>query len=589
MTTRPACVAQTSRETQRQYKKHGPQLSDRQMRQLERAFELDQRAVKTRALEEKRQAAKRKRQEKERKEREARRQLGIGLATQLVGYSHTQKRLKSGMEAFLGVARRQQEEEQMKEAEVKKKLEAIADAIENEPWDDEDEHILACDLRGQVFGGDSLFDDGLDDDTLLEVHNVVMSDAPTHVPETTSKKLPPPVPVEPASSPKFVEDAEFLRLHGPINKAIEKALEPLPEPLIELLSVDHSLNQPAWNPPPSLLHKLSPVGLPPHRLRIKIGCILSLLRDLNSSSQLSKSSHLRVLRFENERLECLVLDGQLEGTKTILTRVTFCARYKNEPDTPFQRFQYPVRVSPTFIAPKKTWQSNQSFFKLPTVAGHSTKPVVSSRKPSLPNSRTKSVPNPNPGFKLPGLPASKTMQPESCATPTAPITLPLDDWGEFLDSGTQIARELSSNKSTDQTKTSTKVDHSLPISTQDFELTFEDLDELFLSQVNPHKPITNIRPVKESSPAEPPTVQSKPVTPKTARLAAMTLSQSREAPPIRPETQADATHMGLDTTTTLINTASAAIPLKSLSELGLSTQEAISFFEDEFSSPTITL
>ncbi|OCL07399.1 hypothetical protein AOQ84DRAFT_276993, partial [Glonium stellatum] len=94
-----------------------------------------------------------------------------------------------------------------------------------------------------------------------------------------------------------------------------------------------------------LLHRLKPPGLPLHRLRIKVGCTVILLASLKSNIQISEKSHLRILRIAKERLECVVLDGQLEGTKSILTRVPFSARYRNEDQYSFIRSQFPVRVS----------------------------------------------------------------------------------------------------------------------------------------------------------------------------------------------------------------------------------------------------
>jgi hypothetical protein len=50
------------------------------------------------------------------------------------------------MEAFLGVQKRLKEEKRKKEAELTKKMEAIAKSIEQEPWDDDDDDDMAIDL-----------------------------------------------------------------------------------------------------------------------------------------------------------------------------------------------------------------------------------------------------------------------------------------------------------------------------------------------------------------------------------------------------------------------------------------------------------
>ena len=495
----PYRIAQTSTELKKQHKKHGPRLNERQQKQLERDAELEQRASRAREAEDRRKAAKKKREEREAKEAKARQQIGVGLATQLVGYSHTQAQLKNGMEAFLGLKKKKDEEKRKKDLELTKKMEEMVEEIEKEPWDDDDEDLGLELPSANVSFGEQWPDDDLDDDTLLEAHNMVMSDP---VEEPQAVVLPPPAPVAPIElappaaptpSPRPVavkDDREFARTHGPINKAIEAVLEKLPEPLLEMLSQDLSLKTPDWDPSLGLLHKLNPVGLPPHRLRIKVGCVVMLLRDLNTSSQLSKSQHLRVLRCENDRLECLVLDGQLQGTKTFLTRVPFIAKYKNLDQHPFQRTQFPIRVAVDYTPSSTPRDTSQTGFKLPSIPGR-VPPAVSFKKPILPVVKAKPPANKNPDFKLPGLPASKssssvTIIPTSVAKQSQYIPLPPTDcWDDFLESSTQISRELASEIAPtveDPVKPPAIVsppttDTLPPISTQDFDFSLDDLDE----------------------------------------------------------------------------------------------------------------
>jgi hypothetical protein len=514
MAPTPHRIAQTSTELKKQYKQSGPRLNDRQQKQLERDSELDQRAVRAREIEERRKAAKIKRAEKEAKEARARKQIGVGLATQLIGYSHTQAQLKNGMEAFLGVKKRKEEENRKQEMELTKKLEAIADVMDKEPWDDDDDDDMVIDLpESNQSSGDQWAEDGLDDDSLLEAHDMLMSD-PVEEPQAVAQPPPVPKPVPPVTlaplvapkpttaqknpsvpptlpKPLVQKDApDFIRTHGPINKAIEAVLDKLPEPLIELLSQDMSLKAPEWDPPHGLLHKLNPVALPPHRLRVKVGCVVSLLRDLNTSSQLSKSQHLRVLRCQNDRLECQVLDGQLEGTKTFLTRVPFHARYRNLEEHLFQRTQFPIRVATDYTPSSLVRDTSQTGFKLPSIPGR-VPPAGLVRKPTPPVAKAKPPANSKPGFKLPALPASKSSsslppKPISSNMPTPSISQSLTDgWDDFFESSTQVSRELASEtvqKAAAPTKLPVAVpktaDNCLPVmSTQDLDFSMEDLHD----------------------------------------------------------------------------------------------------------------
>lgn len=492
MAPTPHRIAQTSSEAKKLHKKHGPRIPDRQLKQLERAHELDQRAARAREAEERRKAAKKKREEREKKEERARQQIGVGLATQLVGYSHTQAQLKSGMEAFLGVKKRKAEEERKKDSELTKKLDEIVENIEKEPWDDDDADGIALELPEiKPSSEEKWVDDDLDDDSLLEVHDLVMPD-PIEEPINNVQQSPAPAPPIVPTSVKPTpakEGPDFLRIHGPVNKAMDAVLDKLPAPLVELLSQDISTRLPDWDPQPGLLHRLTPVGLPPHRLRIKIGCVVILLKDLNASSQLSKSQHLQILRAENDRLECLVLDGQLEGTKTFLTRVAFTARYKNQEQYPFRRTQFPVRVIADYAPLNLPRDTAQSGFKLPSVPGHMRPPSLPTN-PCFPATKTKFVPNQNLSFKTPGLPASKSssyIPSISKKTPMPSIPAPsMDCWDDFLESGTQIARELAS-ETTPPTASpsapsvvaapSSMGDCFPPLSTQDLDFSLDDLEQ----------------------------------------------------------------------------------------------------------------
>lgn len=504
MTKTPRRLVQTSTEVKKQYKKNGVVVPPQKLKQLERGLELDLRATRCRESEERRKAAKKKRVERDAKEERARQQIGIGLATQMVGYSHTQAQLKNGMEAFLGVKKRQDEEKRLKEIEITEKLEAIALIVEKEPWEEEEDdgvndddsaEDIALDVTAVTGScGQHFLDDDLDDDCLLQAHDLVMSDPVEETrmiaPTPPKPALPPSKPTEPFHAPTN-KDLNFVRNHGPTNKIVEAVLDKLPDELVELLSQDISMKYPEWDPLPGLLHKLNPIGLPPHRLRIKTGCTVILLRDLNNSSALSRSQHLQVLRVDKHCLECLVLDGQLKGTKTILTRVPFLAKYRNQDQYPFQRAQFPVRVAIDYTPAAIPQDMAQSGFKLPGVAGRPIVPNVPPTRLASRDMEAKEKPTRNSGFRVPGVAASKLSSSALRAhTPMVkPVASPpsqfLDGWDDFLESGTQIARELSVDAPKTVAKASVvsmgppplNTDLMPPMSTQDLNFCMDDLDD----------------------------------------------------------------------------------------------------------------
>lgn len=656
----PNRIAQTSTEVKKAYKKNGPAISERTHKQLERGYELEQRAAREREAEKRRKAAREKREEKERKEKTARQQLGVGLATQLIGYSHTQANLKKGMEAFLGVgkqkqddAKRRKDEEKRREEELARKLEVIAQDIEKEPFDDdEDMDDVMLDLPVLNEQSGERWDEDLDDDTLLEVHDLVMTD-PVEEPANESISVParlvtaPPTPQAAAKSPRpskhplpdtnitesgiqssllaeasrsrlpkpaVSEDLEFTRTHGPMNKAVEAALGNLPGEIIELLSQDTVTLSSDWNPAQGLLYKLNPIGLPPHRLRIKVGCVVVCLRDLNTSSQLSKSQHVRVLRVENERLECLTLDGQLAGTKTVITRVPFAAKYRNDSRFPFTRTQYPVRVATDYVLPDIPREPAHPGFKLPSINGR-TRPSAPVKRATPPLLKPRNQASLNPSFKLPALPASKAQsaripKPSASVNVIATAFSGLDGWDNFLESGTQIARELSAEivpqESTSKTsKPLPAVESVPPLSTQDFDFSLNDLDDEPEVPPVPVQATIVTGTTKTAVPARifkpPPSVRPGPLSrtanirridpdsdrmPSPARpLKSVQLNHKRQmAPPPQPTVPAKRTCIPLPT---LASSRMSTVATKksdsfdSFDDFGMSTQDATFFFDDD--------
>ncbi|QDS70121.1 hypothetical protein FKW77_005359 [Venturia effusa] len=142
--------ATTSTRAKASFKKNGPRLPEHEMRRIARGATLDRRAEELRERDAKRKRAREKARAKEARDREGRAKIGLGLATQLAGFSHTQKAMKGAMEGFLGVKKIKENSLKGKEntivdedegrasendVEVKKAL--LQDAIEQDIFDEE--------------------------------------------------------------------------------------------------------------------------------------------------------------------------------------------------------------------------------------------------------------------------------------------------------------------------------------------------------------------------------------------------------------------------------------------------------------------
>jgi len=96
--------------------------------------------------------------------------------------------------------------------------------------------------------------------------------------------------------------------------------------------------------PPEYLNTLMPSGLPPHKLVIKRGIPIMLLRNLNPNSGLCNGTRLIATNVHQGRvLEAQIIGGQYDGTVVFIPRIALAPK---DGDFPFEwrRRQFPVRV-----------------------------------------------------------------------------------------------------------------------------------------------------------------------------------------------------------------------------------------------------
>ena len=99
----------------------------------------------------------------------------------------------------------------------------------------------------------------------------------------------------------------------------------------------------ANNYPLEFLTSITPSGMPPHQLKLKIGCTVMLLRNICSKRVFCNRVRLKVVSMLMSVLHCQVLNGTHCGQDVLIPRLKLAP-----PDTnlPFilQRIQYPLRL-----------------------------------------------------------------------------------------------------------------------------------------------------------------------------------------------------------------------------------------------------
>ncbi|GBN68024.1 hypothetical protein AVEN_217850-1 [Araneus ventricosus] len=93
--------------------------------------------------------------------------------------------------------------------------------------------------------------------------------------------------------------------------------------------------------PEEFLNSLTPTGLPPYELKLKIGCIIMLLRNLAPSKGLCNGTRLIITKLQQNIIQAKSIDG----TETFLIpRIPLIPSETNMPFK-FKRMQFPIRLA----------------------------------------------------------------------------------------------------------------------------------------------------------------------------------------------------------------------------------------------------
>ena len=140
----------------------------------------------------------------------------------------------------------------------------------------------------------------------------------------------------------------------------------------------------AQNYPIEFLHSITPTGMPPHRLGLKAGCTVMLLRNLCSKRGLCNGVRLKVVSLHNAVLHCEILTGSHLGHQVLIPKLKLAPSDANLPFV-LQRIQFPVRLAYSMTINKSQGQTfdNVGIFLPEPVFSHGQLYVAFSRARSL--------------------------------------------------------------------------------------------------------------------------------------------------------------------------------------------------------------
>lgn len=155
----------------------------------------------------------------------------------------------------------------------------------------------------------------------------------------------------------FSKRAILAPRNDQVDKINSTVFEMMPAESVEYLRADRVDDDEGANTiTPEFLNNLDVSGWPPHKLKLKVGAPVMLLRNLNPAKGLCNGTRLLIRYCSTRVLEAEVMTGDHAGHITFIPRISLITETSGIP-FPIRRRQFQIRVAYTMTINKSQGQT----------------------------------------------------------------------------------------------------------------------------------------------------------------------------------------------------------------------------------------
>ncbi|CAF4526449.1 unnamed protein product [Rotaria magnacalcarata] len=107
-----------------------------------------------------------------------------------------------------------------------------------------------------------------------------------------------------------------------VNEQVLQRLPEIEKVYSSINDIECEYGEDVCNYPTEFLNSLTPSGMPPHKLNLKAGAIVMLLRNLDVNRGFCNGTRLIMRRLHNHTVDCEVATGSNKGNRTLIPRIS---------------------------------------------------------------------------------------------------------------------------------------------------------------------------------------------------------------------------------------------------------------------------